>query len=243
MNGENSFALYAGATGGTPRIYGIGAMQAFTPLSSDSTTVDTVSEFYLAQIDAVHAGKSVEIKLWDPGDTNPLRAELQILTPNSGGWAPTNLTWTAASGTPGSASCGASSWGSGPSIITNVGATGGTYNGCWLTIQIPIPGAYVADQEWLVEDPLQDEELGRRNGHLQRRHDLEGRDPREPGSPHRPVTGTNPKPGRPEEPRDHVLEVPRTAFGFKQVAILTIVVMIAATLLVIVLYMSPLAER
>ena len=116
-------------------------------MSSDSTTVDTVSEFYLAQIDAVHAGKSVEIKLWDPGDTNPLRAELQILTPNSGGWSPTNLTWTAASGTPGSATCGAPSWGTGASIITNVGATTGTYNGCWLTIQIPIPGGYVADQD------------------------------------------------------------------------------------------------
>ncbi len=147
VNGENSFALYANASGGTPRIYGIGAMQAFTPLSSSSTSVDTVSEFYLAQIEAVHAGKSVEIKLWDPGDTNPLRAELQILTPNPTGWSPTNLTWTAASGTPGSASCGASTWGSGSSIVTNVGATGGTYNGCWLTITIPIPAGYTADQD------------------------------------------------------------------------------------------------
>ena len=57
------------------------------------------------------------------------------------------------------------------------------------------------------------------------------------------MTGIDPEPSRPEEPRDHVLEVPRTAFGFKQVAILTIAVMVAATLLVIVLYMSPLTER
>ena len=73
--GENSFALYTRATVGTPRIYGIGAMQAFTPLSASGPAVS--SEFYLAQIDAVHAGKTVEIKLWDPGDTSPLSGTLR----------------------------------------------------------------------------------------------------------------------------------------------------------------------
>ncbi len=44
-------------------------MQAFTPLSANGSTVQ--SEFYLAQIDAVHAGKTLQISLWDPGDTEP----------------------------------------------------------------------------------------------------------------------------------------------------------------------------
>ncbi len=35
------------------------------------------TEFYLAQIDAEHAGKTMVIKLWDPGDTGQLAANLQ----------------------------------------------------------------------------------------------------------------------------------------------------------------------
>ncbi len=59
-------------------------MQAFTPLSAAGSAVS--SEFYLAQIAAQYAGKTVEISLWDPGDTNPLSASLEILRPTSGGW-------------------------------------------------------------------------------------------------------------------------------------------------------------
>ena len=64
-------------------------MQMFTPLSASGGS--TFSEFYLAQIDAVHAGKTMEIKLWDPGDTNPLSANLQIEIPTSGGWSADQL--------------------------------------------------------------------------------------------------------------------------------------------------------
>lgn len=142
-DGENSFALYVDASGGTPRIYGIGAMQAFTPLSASGSPVS--SEFYLAQIDAVHAGKTVEIKLWDPGDTNPLSASLQILVPTSSGWSPTNFDWTAAKGTTGGQPC-TTTGNDVSSVQTNVGATTGTFNGCWLTIQIPIPAGYTAPQ-------------------------------------------------------------------------------------------------
>ena len=60
------------------------------------------------------------------------------------------------------------------------------------------------------------------------------------------MSGTDPQTLRTEEPQDPVLEVPRRGglqFGFRSVAILTIVVMVAATVLVILLYMSPLAAR
>ena len=67
-DGEQSFALYALRHRRRRReIYGLGAMQMFTPLSSPAAR--RPSEFYLAQIDGVHAGKTVEIQLWDPGDT------------------------------------------------------------------------------------------------------------------------------------------------------------------------------
>jgi hypothetical protein len=145
-DGENSFAIFASASGGAPKVYGIGAMQAFTPLKSTGPTVQ--SEFYLAQIEAVHAGKTVEIHLWDPGDTNPLNAQLQILVPNAGGWAPTTFSYTATRGTThgGAANCNSLS-GTGTSVTTNVGSTNGTFNGCWLTIQAVIPANYTAPQD------------------------------------------------------------------------------------------------
>ncbi len=145
-NGANSFAIYASASGGTPKVYGIGAMQAFTPLSSTGSTVQ--SEFYLAQIEAVHAGKTVEIHLWDPGDTSPLNAQLQILVPNAAGWSPTSFTYTGTEGTTnnGAANCNGTS-GSGTAVTTNVGSTVGTFNGCWLVIQAVIPANYTAPQD------------------------------------------------------------------------------------------------
>jgi hypothetical protein len=143
---ENSFAIYGSATGGTPRVYGLGAMQAFTPLSASGSPVS--SEFYLAQLDAVHAGKTVEISLWDPGDTNPLNAQLQILAPNSGGWSAVPVNYTAARGTTNAnaAACDSLSGNNVMSITTNVGATAGTFNGCWLTILAQIPSGYTAAQ-------------------------------------------------------------------------------------------------
>jgi hypothetical protein len=146
-NGENSFALFASASGGTPKLYGIGAMQAYTPLTaSGGGTVS--SEFYLAQIEAVHAGKTVEIHLWDPGDTQNLAANLQILVPNSGGWAPTTFSYTAKTGTTNSNrtnSCNTNS-GTGTSVTTNTGGTS-RFNGCWITIQAVIPAGYTAPQD------------------------------------------------------------------------------------------------
>ena len=129
-------------------------MQMFTPLSSTGGTVS--SEFYLAQIDAVHAGKTVEIKLWDPGDTNPLAANLQIEIPTSGGWAATPFDWSATKGTTNAnaQNCDSLTPGTGVSSVqTNVGATTGTFNGCWLTIDVVIPTTYTAPQSgwWKIK--------------------------------------------------------------------------------------------
>jgi Flp pilus assembly protein TadG len=140
-NGHNSFALWSTASGGSkgPRIYGIGAMEAFTPLDGGGS-----AEFYLAQIDAVHSGKTMRIKLWDPGDTGSLSASLQILRPVQGGApTPASFTWTAVDGTPTTgSSCPAG--GSGSSITTNTGGSS-VFNGCWLTIDVSLK-SYTAPQ-------------------------------------------------------------------------------------------------
>jgi hypothetical protein len=159
-NGENSFAIYASATGGTPKVYGLGAMQAFTPLKATSAGGVETSEFYLAQIEKVHAGKTVEISLWDPGDTNPLSAELEILIPNSGGWSATPVTYSATTGTsntnradgpspvPDCRTLSRSTASTAPisTYTTGTGSTTGKFNGCWLTILAEIPTGYNGDQ-------------------------------------------------------------------------------------------------
>jgi hypothetical protein len=158
-DGENSFAIYAGATGGTPRVYGLGAMQAFTPLKASTSGGAQTSEFYLAQLEAAHHGKTVEIQLWDPGDTTPLTASIQILIPTGSGWTATPVTYSATTGTtnPGRADGG----GGRPNCTTNArttastapivtfqsgGNTTGRFNGCWLTILAQIPNSYTAAQ-------------------------------------------------------------------------------------------------
>ena len=138
--GLNTFALYASASGGTPKIYGIGAMEAYVHLPSNTT-----SEFYLAQIDAVHAGKTMEINLWDPGDTGNLSAVLQILQPTGSGFTPVAFNWKAVTGSAsGLSSCTSMAGGTGVfSVTTNTGGTS-LFNGCWLTIDVALPTTYTA---------------------------------------------------------------------------------------------------
>ncbi len=136
----NAYAFYANATGGNPRIYGIGAMEAYIRLPGGRA-----SEFYLAQIDAANAGKIMYIDLWDPGDTGQLSANLQILAPRSGGWTATSFSYQGSQGTTNrdaSSSCNNRS-GTSTSVTTNTGGTS-LYNGCWLRIQVAIPDNYSA---------------------------------------------------------------------------------------------------
>ena len=148
-NGHNSFAIWARATGGSPRVYGIGAMQAFSPLQSGQASI-----FYLAQIEAVHAGKTMEIKLWDPGDTGSLAANLQILMPTATGYTPATFNYRAQRGTTNAnaTNCNATSGSGVTSVTTNTGGSS-RFNGCWLTIEIPIPSTYSAPQPPGEQEP------------------------------------------------------------------------------------------
>ena len=64
-------------TGGRRASTAIGAMETFEPLRGGGLRV-----FYLAQIDKNYAGKTMEINLWDPGDTGNLSASLKVLAPD-----------------------------------------------------------------------------------------------------------------------------------------------------------------
>ena len=113
-------------------------MQAFSPLPGGET-----SEFYLAQIDDVHAGKTVVISLWDPGDTGSLTGQLRIRIPSSSGYSSATLTGRLAKGTThgNASSCNGVTGDWHLDRSTHAGSTQ-RFNGCWVTIEIPIPISY-----------------------------------------------------------------------------------------------------
>jgi len=136
----NAYAFYASASGGTPRLYGIGSMEAYVRLPAGTAT-----EFYLAQIEAQHAGKTLQIDLWDPGDTGSLSASLQILQPTATSYTPATFSYTAkkVSSQSSASACDSRSGTNVTSVTTNTGGTS-LFNGCWVTISIVLPNTYNA---------------------------------------------------------------------------------------------------
>ena len=61
VGAENLFSIWVGSTGGVARVYGAGKMAVYANLATG------MGVFYLAQIDKVHAGKTMTIDLFDPG--------------------------------------------------------------------------------------------------------------------------------------------------------------------------------
>jgi Flp pilus assembly protein TadG len=134
----NNFAIWATASGGTPRVYGIGAMEAYVRLPGGRR-----SEFYLAQIDAEHAGKTMVINLWDPGDTGSLSASLEILAPFDDDYRAVPFRYAAERGSGNASDCTRYSSDSASSVTTNTGGSS-RFNGCWLTMEIELDPEYSA---------------------------------------------------------------------------------------------------
>ena len=134
----NAFAVWTRAVGGTPRIAGLGAMEAYVRLPAS-----TASEFYLSRIEDMHAGKTLAIDLWDPGDTGSLAARLEILRPTATGYVVTPFTWAAERVSSAGSSCAGLAGTNVTSITTNTGGTS-VFNGCWLHITVAIANDYTA---------------------------------------------------------------------------------------------------
>ena len=113
-------------------------MEAYVRLPGGRST-----EFYLAQIAAEHAGKTMVIKLWDPGDTSNLAANLQVLRPTSTSYQPTTFNYSAKANSHAASSCNSRSGTGVSSVTTNTGGNS-LFNGCWVTIEIPLPSDYSA---------------------------------------------------------------------------------------------------
>lgn len=127
--GSNHFGLRATASGGSPKVYGINDMSVFTNDNSGTGTATV----YLAQIDAVHAGKRLELRFFDPGESSG-NAYMTVKNPSGG---TPNCTWAAtneagAQTANGSGQC---------RIQTTVSGTP-RFNGQWITATIEIPDNY-----------------------------------------------------------------------------------------------------
>jgi hypothetical protein len=102
-----------------------------------SAAVSSTSPLYLAQIAATHAGKTLEIKLFDPGDISS--TSMTVLMPTAAGYINPLFTWTStASG------CGAPTSGGPTTTLTTSTSTCDYFNNQWVTIDVPIPTNYTA---------------------------------------------------------------------------------------------------
>ncbi len=126
--------------GGNPHIFGSGRMVSYANIEAGQQT------FYLAQIDQRSgAGKTVEIKLFDPGDVGQ-KAWMQILSPDGNAYNPVTFSYTADNGRSGTnVSCIQTYAGGGPAApagCTNLTSGGSLYQNSWITVTVPLSANY-----------------------------------------------------------------------------------------------------
>jgi hypothetical protein len=135
--GGNYFAIWTNAGG---KIYGLGAMSAQFQLESGQA-----SEFYLAQIESIHAGKWIDIDLWDIGDGG--RSQLEILAPGATSYQPISFYWnrnTSAGATiPADFTCGPTTSSATSQLEVNNGSSNMGENH-WIRICLKLPDNYTA---------------------------------------------------------------------------------------------------
>ena len=120
---ENLFSIWVGSSsGGNARVYGNGRMAAYTNLDAGNQT------FYFSQIEKVHAGKKLEIQLFDPGESSG-NAFLRFLSPDGN-----STTTPRSTGSPTTATAGTDV----TSLQTSIGGAA-QFNNHLVTITIDLP--------------------------------------------------------------------------------------------------------
>jgi Flp pilus assembly protein TadG len=133
-NGNNNFAIRAAGSGGglssAVSIYGNAKMAIFA-----NAGANTLSQFYLARILSSDAGHQLSVSLFDIGDAGSgVTGSLTIVPPTDSGLSSFS-------------GCTASSESSSftPMISSGCSLTGvssSTYQGRWVTVNVPIPATY-----------------------------------------------------------------------------------------------------
>jgi hypothetical protein len=135
QNAVNNFSLQA--TGGVAgvRVYGQSRMCVFNAISGTSI-------FYLAQIAAVHAGKTLQIKLFDPGDISNTTLYIEQPSNGVGGtYSDATFSWTAT----GCSGGGCTTSGNNVTSLVTSSSSGTNYfNNQWVTINVNLATTYAA---------------------------------------------------------------------------------------------------
>ena len=138
----NRWSIRAFTSGGpAPRVYALGDMSIW--VNVDGTTGNT--EFHLAEVKEVHAGKTLVVELWDAGDASGDHS-VEIRDPSG---TPLACTWTAEEYDGAGTASGTES-----SCVIDTGAVNGKYrfNNWLVTIRIELPADYTcfADCWWTI---------------------------------------------------------------------------------------------
>ncbi|TME61380.1 MAG: hypothetical protein E6I51_09035 [Chloroflexi bacterium] len=132
QSGLNNFGIQVTTmSGSAARVYGQSRMCAYVNIAN------TTALFYLAQVDAVYAGKTLEIRLFDPGDVT--NTTLRIEQPTATGYVDASFRFTATGSSGGAPTSG----GPQTSLATSNAFTT-YYNNQWVTITVPLPTSYDA---------------------------------------------------------------------------------------------------
>jgi hypothetical protein len=130
---ENMWSLRAVPTDPAkkPYVYGLGKMLIYANVTNGTTL------FYLGRIEAVHAGKTMVIELFDPGDASG-NSSIEVLKPTSTGYAATPFSYTADATATGSKS------GTNVNLLRTTISGSAQYNNSWVTLTVPLPKTYNA---------------------------------------------------------------------------------------------------
>jgi hypothetical protein len=135
---ENMFSIAVSGAGST--IHGTGSMVTYANVDSGS------QQFYLAQIDrTAGAGKTVEIDLFDPGDTGS-GSWLQVMVDGPSGWQFATFSYTADNGRSNASTTCIQTYAGGGTPPAgcgeNAGSGGTLYQNSWVSIRIALPTSY-----------------------------------------------------------------------------------------------------
>ena len=147
VGAENLFSIWV-SSAGSARVYGGGRMAAYTNLDTGQ------QKFYFAQIERVHAGKTMVIRLFDPGETSG-SAYLRLLSPDGNIYRRQTFDWTSDDGRSGTG-------------VQEIQTSNGSplFDNREITITVALPASYgqsglnplgdVTDEQgwWLIEYQL-----------------------------------------------------------------------------------------
>jgi len=127
VGAENLFSIWvASASPADPaKVYGSGRMAAYTNLKAGNQT------FFFSQIEDVHAGKTLEIKLFDPGESSG-DAFLRFLDPDGNAYTYATFDWASDDGRSDKKVT---------SLQTSIGGVA-QFNNHMVTIDIALPKTY-----------------------------------------------------------------------------------------------------